>query len=376
MQHETYMIEALTLAARGMSLVAPNPLVGAIIVKNRSIVGRGYHVAYGKEHAEVAAIHDAGSRARGATMYVNLEPCCTQWEGKHHPPCVDAIMQAGIKKVVIAHRDPNPQIMGKGITALQVQGIQVETGICKQAALELNQAYITNIRNKEIFVQIKFAMSLDGKIGLMNGESKWISGIAARTEVHRLRAMHTAVMVGAGTVVQDNPYLTVRHVAGQNPLRVILDKRFLIPTESHVIQEAKDGKSLICISEQAAAQHAERMKVCQDLGVEFLVLPEDQDGSLGYFIRAALESLFKMGVYSVLIEGGAKTLNACLSQKIWHKMTVFISPMIIGHGISPFQNLSQHHVAMQDIERYPAQWTSYDDGMKVEWYNPTCLVDL
>lgn len=370
------MNKALQLAEQGMSRVSPNPLVGAIIVKNGSIVGEGYHSCFGEDHAEVRALRDAGQRAKGATMYVNLEPCATQWEGKKHPPCVDAILSAGIESLVIAHHDPNKHVSGKGIAKLRKSGASVRMDICKDAALRLNQAYLTNVCRNELFMHTKFAMSLDGKIGLVNGASQWISGSAARSEAHRMRAMHKAVMVGSGTIIQDNPQLTVRHVEGPDPLRVVLDKRFLTPVESRVIEQANDGNTMLCIAEDAAATHIEKITHCQNKGVQFLVVPQNDAATAQHFLTYVQKHLFSTGITSVLLEGGARTLATCISMGFWHRMSVFISPMVIGNGISPFQGITQEHLTMNDIPRYRARWKQYDDGIKVECYNPACSVDL
>ncbi|MCK4411644.1 bifunctional diaminohydroxyphosphoribosylaminopyrimidine deaminase/5-amino-6-(5-phosphoribosylamino)uracil reductase RibD, partial [Candidatus Bipolaricaulota bacterium] len=231
MNDEYYMQIALDLARKGTGFVNPNPLVGAIIVKNGAIIGRGYHKTFGGPHAEVFALEQAAEEADGATMYVTLEPCCHQ--GKT-PPCTRRIVAAGIRCVVVACRDPNPLVNGQGITSLQGAGVEVREGALRKEAQQVNEIFLRFITTGIPFTQLKLAMSLDGKIATKRGDSKWISGEQSREEVHRMRGRFASVLVGSNTVIVDDPRLTVRHVSGKNPIRIVLDQHGLIPITSRI----------------------------------------------------------------------------------------------------------------------------------------------
>ncbi|MCD6129075.1 bifunctional diaminohydroxyphosphoribosylaminopyrimidine deaminase/5-amino-6-(5-phosphoribosylamino)uracil reductase RibD, partial [Candidatus Bipolaricaulota bacterium] len=230
--HEEYMRRALELARLGEGYTRPNPLVGAVVVKDGEVIAEGYHARYGGPHAEMVALSRAGERARGADLYVNLEPC-VHW-GKT-PPCVDRIIAAGIRRVILAARDPNPLVNGKGVDKLRSAGIEVVEGVLREEAEKLNEIFFHWVKTQRPFVALKLAMSLDGKIASRTGKSRWITGEEARKKVHELRRRYAAVLVGVNTVLTDDPQLTVREVEGPQPLRIVLDSRGRIPLSAKVL---------------------------------------------------------------------------------------------------------------------------------------------
>jgi diaminohydroxyphosphoribosylaminopyrimidine deaminase / 5-amino-6-(5-phosphoribosylamino)uracil reductase len=319
-----YMQQALTLAREGAGLVSPNPLVGCVIVKDGEVVGQGYHQRYGGPHAEVHALQEAGSRAHGAVLYVNLEPCCHT--GKT-PPCVEAVLRAGIGRVVAALRDPNPLVAGGGVARLQQAGIPVTLGVCEAAARELNEAFIKHVTTGRPFVTLKCAMSLDGKIATRTGASQWITSPPAREEVHRLRHATDALLVGIGTVLQDDPLLTTRlpDRHGVNPVRVIVDSTLRLPAQARVATVTSDCHTLVATTSRATQESLQRLR---DQGLEIVVLPTYDDGRVD--LEALLQYLGERKMTSVLVEGGA-TLNATLlRRRLIDKVLFFIAPKIIG----------------------------------------------
>ena len=252
---------ALDLAKLGKGKVNPNPLVGAVIVKDKKIIAKGYHEKYGEDHAEVNAFKNAKENVAGATMYVTLEPCSHY--GKT-PPCVDKIIDNKISRVVIGMMDPNKLVLGQGIKKLQDAGIEVEVGVLEEECKKLNEVFIKYIKNKKPFVVLKAAMSLDGKISTASGESKWITGNKSRSEVHKLRNDLSAIMVGVDTVIIDNPYLTCRIVDGRNPIRIIIDSKLRIPKDSNVLENTNDIKTIIATTEKAPK---EKIDYLENLGV-------------------------------------------------------------------------------------------------------------
>jgi diaminohydroxyphosphoribosylaminopyrimidine deaminase/5-amino-6-(5-phosphoribosylamino)uracil reductase len=319
-----YMQQALTLAGEGAGFVSPNPLVGCVIVKDGQVIGRGYHQRYGGPHAEVHALQEAGAQAHGAVLYVNLEPCCHT--GKT-PPCVEAVRRAGIGRVVAALRDPNPLVAGGGVAQLQQAGIPVTLGVCEAEARELNEAFIKHVTTGRPFVTLKCAMSLDGKIATRTGASQWITSPLAREAVHRLRHATDALLVGIGTVLQDDPLLTARlsDRRGVNPLRVIVDSTLRLPAQARVATVTSDCQTLVATTSRAAQERRQRLG---DQGLEIVVLPAYDDGQVD--LEALLQYLGERKITSVLVEGGA-TLNATLlRRRLIDKVLFFIAPKIIG----------------------------------------------
>lgn len=308
-QDKKYIAIALGLAKKAQGLTSPNPCVGAIVVKNNTIIGRGYHMRAGGPHAEIYALKQAGKNAKGATLYVSLEPCCHYGRT---PPCVDSIYSAGIKRVVAAMKDPNPLNNGKGIAALKKHGIKTEVGVMEKAAGKLNEVFIKYVTKKMPFVTVKVAQSLDGKISTRTGDSKWISGAEARKFVHHLRGRVDAIIVGARTVLKDDPLLTARikgvsakrpSAAGpiKQPLRVILCGDSKIPASARLFSGG---------------------------GGDVILARPRKDGRVD--IRSLLKDLAKRGVTHVLIEGGGEVIASAFEAKVVDKVCFFISPKIIG----------------------------------------------
>ena len=321
MSDKFYMQKALALAARGKGRTSPNPMVGALIVKGDKIIAAGYHRKAGTAHAEAAALKKAGPRAKGATLYINLEPCCHT--EKRTPPCTKAVIQSGIKEVVIAMIDPNPKVAGKGLKELRKAGIKTRTGIMKAAAQKLNEVFIKHITRKKPFVILKIAQSLDGKIATARGESKWITGPEARERVHKLRNEVDALLVGIGTVKKDNPSLDCRIRGGKNPYRIIVDSRLQIPLNSRVLKH-DDGKTII-----ATTGKADKMKLAslKQRGTRVLVI-RDKAGRVG--LNSLMNELNRLGITSVMIEGGSSIAASALSDRIVDKVMFFTAPKIIG----------------------------------------------
>lgn len=309
-----YIRRALALAERGFT--SPNPMVGCVIVKDNRIVGEGFHKRAGMPHAEGEALKKAGGKARGATMYVTLEPCC---HFGRTPPCTDAVISAGISKVVAAMRDPNPIVAGKGFAALRKAGVRVKVGVLSDEAEKLNEAYIKRMKTGRPFVILKTAMSADGKISTKTGDSKWISSEESRKMVHVLRSRCDAVVVGANTVVVDDPRLTSRIRGGRNPLRVVVDDKLKSPLNAKFFA---DDNAIVATTSKA---NAKKKKALEKKGVRVLVLGKEEVD-----LRKLVRALTRTGATSVLIEGGG-TLNAsALNQKIVDKIMFFIAPKIIG----------------------------------------------
>jgi len=315
---ERYMRLALDLAHKGKGYTNPNPIVGAVVVKDGKIVGQGYHHEFGGPHAEVFALEEAGERACGATIYVTLEPCSHY--GKT-PPCADSIIQARISRAVVACRDPNPLVNGEGIRKIRAAGIEVTEGVLEKEARRANEIFFTFVETGLPFVQLKLAESLDGKIATHTGDSKWISGDRSRTEVHRLRRRFAAILVGVNTVINDDPLLTVRHVEGPNPVRIVLDGRGRIPLDARML--SAEGRTIVA----TATMPENKEKNLCDRGVEIWRLPGN-GGKVD--LRALLSRLGKEHLDSLLIEGGGETAAAFLAAGLVNKVSFFIAPMIIG----------------------------------------------
>lgn len=317
-----FMRKAVNIAKKGRGLTSPNPMVGAIIVKDGNIISEGYHVKAGTPHAEVIALKNAGSSAKDATLYVNVEPCCHT--NKRTPPCTTAIIEAGIRRVVVSMIDPNPEVAGKGVDTLQKAGIIVDVGILKRQAEKLNEVFQKYITVKKPYVILKAAQSLDGKIATASGESQWITGTVSLQNAHQLRHDYDAVLVGSGTVMADDPSLTARIPGGKDPMRIILDSSLSIPINSKVLSQKSDSITLI-----ATTSKADKTKIQQieEKGPKVLVLPEN-NGQVD--LKALMEELGKMSISSVLIEGGATVNSSALKSGIVDKVIFFIAPMIMG----------------------------------------------
>ena len=326
---KVFMREARRLAARGKGRVEPNPMVGAAIVKNGKVITRGWHRRYGASHAEVEALKRAGKRAKGATLFVTLEPCA-HW-GKT-PPCADAVLRAGVSRVVIAARDPNGLARG-GVEALRRASTKVSVGILEKEARALNASFYTFHMMKRPFVSLKFAASLDGKLGTRTGESKWLTSEAARRYARRLRGEHTAVLVGVETVLADDPRLTSRTYGLREPLRIVLDSRLRIPLKAHILNERlrksfmRNPGILIATTSRASAR---KRKALEARGVHTLVC-----GKTRVSISQLLRELYKMNIQSVLVEGGGSVLGSFLDAGVADKVYAFYGSLLIGGTDAP-----------------------------------------
>jgi diaminohydroxyphosphoribosylaminopyrimidine deaminase/5-amino-6-(5-phosphoribosylamino)uracil reductase len=323
------MREVLNLARSTEGRTSPDPMVGAVLVKDGKILTTGYHAEVATPHAEAWAIEKAGEAARGATLYVNLEPCCF-FETKNNPPCTQTIIKSGIRKVVAAMEDPNPSVAGKGIAELREAGVEVEVGVLEEEAKRLNEVFIKYITTGRPFVILKTAMSLDGKIATAAGESFWITGIEARKRGHHLRNIVDAVLVGINTILKDNPELTVREIEGKikNPKKIVLDPQARLPLTSKVLK-IEPQNTLVIVSERAPKSRIEKIKAKK---AQVLIL-RNKNGS--FPMDRLLKELGRQNVTSILIEGGGSTNARALSAGIVDKVNFFISPKIIGGSDSP-----------------------------------------
>lgn len=321
-----YMQQALTIAQYAIGRTSPNPLVGAVIVKDGHIVGQGWHRQAGTPHAEIHALAQAGELSKGATMYVTLEPC------SHYGrtgPCANALIEAGVKKVVVAMTDPNPEVAGNGIARLKAAGIEVIEGVLASEAAKINEVFIKWITTGMPFGVLKTAMSLDGKIAAYTGHSQWITGSSARRYVHTLRDMYDAILVGIGTVLADNPALTTRlPEVGQNPIRVIVDSMARTPLTSKVITD-KQAPTIIAVSDAAPK---DKVTALQSRGVEVLAFEQT---AAGVNLHQLFEALGKRRISSVFVEGGATINASLLDANLIDKVYCFLSPKIIGGKTAP-----------------------------------------
>jgi diaminohydroxyphosphoribosylaminopyrimidine deaminase/5-amino-6-(5-phosphoribosylamino)uracil reductase len=319
-QDERFMRRALVLAQRGSGKTSPNPAVGAVLVRKGRVVAEGWHKRAGGPHAEIFALRNV--RARGATLYVTMEPCST-W-GKT-PPCTEAIIAAGVKRVVVAALDPNPKHNGSGLKLLRRAGIRVEAGLLADEATALNEAFNKWVTTGMPLVIAKAAMSLDGKIATHTGDSKWITSEAARREAHTLRANVDAIMVGANTVIRDNPQFTVRHgVRGKQPWRVVIDGRGRCPRTTKLFRDAHRERTIILTTSSSPATW--RKNLSQSGSHVFVV-----KGNRGRMnLRAALRVLGKIDITSVLVEGGGELLGSLFDKRLIDRVTLFYAPIVIG----------------------------------------------
>ncbi len=310
-------------------------MVGCVIVNDGMIVGEGYHQYFGGPHAEVMALKDAGEAAVGATLYVNLEPCCHY--GKT-PPCTDAIIRAGITRVVVGMIDPNPLVNQRGLEILNQHGIEIKSGVEERACRELNRAFIKYIVTGLPYVTLKIAQSLDGRIATATGHSQWITSYPARVLAHRLRAEHDAIVVGIGTVLADNPQLTVRHVRGRDPIRIVLDDQLRIPLNSQLLGPELAAGTIVATTSQDEA----RKQAIEAIGAQVWTLSCDQSGRVS--IPELMKRMAGAHVSSVLVEGGAQVNTAFLKAGMVDRIVIAIAPKIIGAGIEAIGDLGIENV--------------------------------
>lgn len=347
---EKYMRRALDLAKQARGRTSPNPMVGAVVVKNGEIVGEGWHQMAGTPHAEIHALKQAGDKARGADIYVTLEPCC---HAGRTGPCTDALLMAGIAKVYVAMTDPNPKVAGQGIAILRDRGIDVITGILTSEAAELNAAFIKWISCGLPFVILKSGMSLDGKIATAAGESKWITGPEARRQVHHLRDKVDVILTGIGTILADDPELTTRlPEGGHNPVRVVLDRLARIPLTSRILND-KASPVILFVSKDADER---RLTAVREKGAEVVTI---ETCSSGIDLRAVLRHIGQRGHSSILVEAGSTLNSTFLTENLIDRMVLFLAPRIIGGSLAPgafggagIESLSDA-VELEDVEIAP-----------------------
>jgi len=345
--HE-FMARALQLARKGLFTTTPNPRVGCVVVKDRMIVGEGWHARAGEAHAESHALIAAAGAARGATAYITLEPC------SHHgrtPPCADALIAAGVTRVVAAMRDPNPQVGGNGLEKLRAAGIACEDGLMEAEARELNLGFVSRMTRGRPWVRLKVAASLDGKTALNNGKSQWITGPEARRDGHAWRARACAILTGAGTVRDDDPRLTVRDVGtSRQPLRVVVDSHLETPPGARLLE---DGNALVA----AASEDAEKMAALRAAGAEVIVLPNPQ-GKVD--LPLLLRVLAERGVNELHVEAGHKLNGSLLREGLVDELLMYFAPTLLGSGreMFPLPELTdlsgRHELRMIDLRRVGA----------------------
>lgn len=335
---ELMMRRAIRLARKGEGRVEPNPMVGCVVAKGEQVVGEGSHRRFGGDHAEVEALRASGRRARGATVYVSLEPCCH--EGKT-PPCTEALIKAGVARVVVPMRDPNPLVCGKGLRRLRAAGIEVTCGVGRAEASEVLAPFLIRSRLGRPYVIAKWAQSLDGKLATASGDSQWISGPRARKLVHRIRARVDAIVVGSATAAIDDPLLTARDVAlRRRALRVVLDSRCRLSLSSQLVKTAAKYPTMILTSRSGAAT-PEAARLAQR-GVEIVSV---RAGADGLNLRDCLRALAQRGATNVLVEGGAKVLGAFFRARLVDEAQIFVAPIMIGQGPEVFGDLDIGKVA-------------------------------
>ncbi len=320
MNDQDWMHRALNLAVRGEGWTSPNPMVGAVIVKNGKMIGEGWHEKCGALHAERHALFRCSEDPAGATMYVTLEPCC---HVGRQPPCTQAIIEAGIRRVVIGSADPNPVVAGQGIQILRQAGIEITENVLRKECDKINQVFFHYILNKKPYVAMKYAMTMDGKIACYTGESKWVTGEDARAHVHRLRHRYRAIMAGVGTVLTDDPMLNCRIPNGRNPIRVICDSSLRTPLTSQLVRTASQIPTILA----TANVDSERARPYLDAGCTVLILP-GSDGKVD--LSALMTELGKLEIDSVLLEGGG-TLNwSMLKAGLVQQVYTYLSPKLFG----------------------------------------------
>ena len=348
---EEYMRRALELARKGEGHTSPNPMVGCVVVKDGRIISEGYHEKYGEFHAERNALTRCTEDTAGADLYVTLEPCCHQ--GKT-PPCTDIIIEKKIARVFVGSMDSNPLVAGKGVQILRDHGIYVETGILDAECRKLNEVFYHYIATKTPFVVMKYAMTLDGKIACATGDSKWVTGEIARTQVHRMRGRYRGIMVGIGTVLADDPMLNCRVEGGVDPVRIICDSNLRIPTESQIVKTASDIETIVACSQEAleSERKQEKIRRLKEAGIQII----GTEGAHGVNLVELMKKLGGQNIDSILLEGGG-TLNAsALEDGIVNKVYAYIAGKLIG-GIdarSPVEGMGIDRMAdaitLQNVE--------------------------
>jgi diaminohydroxyphosphoribosylaminopyrimidine deaminase/5-amino-6-(5-phosphoribosylamino)uracil reductase len=315
-----YMARALQLAERGLYTTDPNPRVGCVLVRDDEVVGEGWHESAGESHAEVYALKAAGKAAEGSTAYVTLEPCC------HHgrtPPCSDALIKAGVRRVVAAMRDPHSQVDGGGLRQLEQAGVTVECGLMEESARQLNPGFIRRMQTGRPYVRLKLAMSLDGRTAMASGESQWITGEAARQDVQHWRARSSAILTGIGTILADDPAMTVRHEgAERQPLRVIVDTRLSTPVKSRILQQPGQTMIITCSQDTDACDELEKA------GARVITVPQGEHDNPD--LGAVLDLLGEMAINEVHVEAGATLAGRFMQDNLVDELVLYMAPVLLG----------------------------------------------
>jgi len=330
---ESYIQLTIEIAKKGEGSVSPNPLVGCVIIKDKRIIGAGYHQKFGEDHAEINAINSSAESLEGSTLYVNLEPC------SHHgktPPCVDRIIKEKIKRVIIGTLDINPLVSGNGVKALKKAGIDVKVGVLEKECIELNKFFFKFITNKLPYVTLKAAQTLDGMIADKNNYSEWISSSESRKYVHWLRSRYDAVLIGSETARKDNPKLTVRMVEGRNPFRVVLDSSLKLKSDLNLFKINSDNKTIVITSEKSKSK-TNKINRLEKIGVKVLFVREDDNGRL--VLKSILKELAKLQIISLIVEGGSKIYSAFIKKNLYDDIYLFVSPKILGSGLKTFSEI-------------------------------------
>ncbi|MHB1285631.1 MAG: bifunctional diaminohydroxyphosphoribosylaminopyrimidine deaminase/5-amino-6-(5-phosphoribosylamino)uracil reductase RibD [Leptospirales bacterium] len=346
---ERFMSIALSLAMKARDTVAPNPRVGAVVVQEGQIVGKGFHERPGLPHAEVLALRESGEKARGADLYVNLEPCCHL--NKRTPPCTREILASGVRRVVISLSDPNPEVSGKGIHELRAGGIPVTLGTLSRKAFEVNRGFLSLMRNGRPFVTVKGAMSLDGKIATATGDSQWISGAPSLKYAHELRQTHDGIIVGIGTVLKDNPLLTTR-IPGKkahHPVRILLDSWARTPIGSRIFETLEDSPVWIAVREDAPV---ERIRSLEEAGARIIGIAPDPDGA-GICLPSLLGNLSRENILTVLVEGGSQVTGTFLRKRLADRIRLVLAPLIIGGHDAVGWVGGESPTTLKDAWRFP-----------------------
>jgi diaminohydroxyphosphoribosylaminopyrimidine deaminase/5-amino-6-(5-phosphoribosylamino)uracil reductase len=357
---EKYMKLALELAKSASGQTSPNPLVGAVVVKDHQIVGTGAHLKAGEAHAEVHALEMAKDKAQGATLYVTLEPCS---HFGRTPPCADRVIQSGIKRVVIAALDPNPLVAGLGVDKLKEAGIEVQKGLLQQESERMNEIFNHYIVHKSPFVTLKTATTLDGKIATVTGESQWITSDEARADVHLLRHQHDAILVGVNTVLKDNPRLTTRlnGEQGKNPIRLILDSKLRTPLDAQILN-TEVASTWLFTSKQASK---EQIKLYEEKGVRIFQSNDESRVSIAY----VLQTLGQEQVASLLVEGGGEVNAAFLQGKYVHKVVAYLAPKLIGGNEAPSSFRGEGFTKLTEaVQLCDVQYVPIGQDLKVVGY--------
>ncbi len=368
------LARTLELARGGIGRVDPNPLVGAVLVKSSEVVATGFHRQYGGLHAEAEALYRAGPRARGGTLYCNLEPCAFSSPQKHQPPCAEAIVAAGVKRVVIGQIDPNPKMRGAGVAYLERAGVEVSVlpeGPLLERIWRCNKLFNTTMALHRPLVHLKSAISLDGRIAAAGGDSRWITDERARRHAHRVRSGFDAVLIGRGTAETDDPLLTVRlgrsggaARRGRQPRAVVLDRTARLPLDGRLVRER--AHQLMVVTTDAASEEA-RLGL-SDRGVTVITLPDTAPGTV-------LAALWQVGIRSVLVEGGATITTAFLRSGLWDLYSFYIAPLILGEGISAVGDLAIAEIPGA-LRLEAPQWRRIGDQQLLSGYRPGWYEDV